>query len=328
VPRLGKYRFSFDTWKILEIDSLYLEESEEIGSLEVETSEWKPIRGTPCEDIRVAFVDGVRRTENLVYLEGEDGTVSQGAFVSIGVGALLLRIGKTNPAQEAFKRIRVRRFFFVEKGTDIGERSLRFRFGDASLEFFVEETDKEISPYVNEVMARMEASVAEEVFREEKPDLMITDGTVHYTAKVKSLPFVGYIKKHRRIYLYPENTRILREMEIGERTPLILIHSQPTMEGEGTKTFDKFTWYVKISGSEGLSGIARLEVPAGVGVRRATEIANLTAWLLPRLASAEFNDRRAPQNLVPIKYLENTLRHRIGSQTLIRRIIMDQMFSL
>ncbi|MDQ7039074.1 MAG: DNA double-strand break repair nuclease NurA [Aquificota bacterium] len=328
MPRLGRYRFSFDTWKILEADDLYLEESEEIGSLEVETRDWRPIDGTPADSIRIAFVDGVRRTENLVYLEGDDGTVSKGAFVSIGVGALLLSLGRPNPAEDAYRNLKVRRFLFVEKGTDLGRRSLSFRFGDVSLDFFVEETDGEISPHVNEVMAKLEAGVAEEVFKEEKPDLMITDGTLHYTAKIKNLPFVGYVKKHRKIYMYPENTCILREMRVGQRTPLILIHSQPTMEGEGAKTFDKLTWYVKISESEGLSGIARLEVPAGIGVKRAVEIANLTAWLIPKFASAEFSDRRAPQNLVPVKYLENTLRHRIGSQTLIRKIIMDQMFKL
>ena len=328
MPQLGRYRFSFDTWKILDADNLYLEESEEIGSLEVETKDWKPIDGTPAGDIKVAFVDGVRRTENLVYLEGDDGTVSKGAFVSIGVGALLLRLGRPNPAEDAYKSLEVRRFLFVEKGTDLGRRVFSFKFGDVSLDFFVEEAEGEISPHVNEVMARLEAGVAEEVFKKERPDLMITDGTLHYTTKIKNLPFVGYVKKHKKIYLYPENTWILREMKVGQRTPLILIHSQPTMEGEGAKTFDKLTWYVKISESEGLSGIARLEVPAGIGTKKAIDIANLTAWLIPKLASREFSDKRAPQNLVPIKYLENTLRHRIGSQILIRKIIVDQMFRL
>ena len=326
--KLGRYRFSFDTWRILEMDDLQLEESEEIGSLEVETKDWRPIQGEPGEGIRVAFVDGVRRTENLVYLEGDDGSFSQGAFVSIGVGSLVLTLGKTNPAEEAFKGIRVERFLFVEKGTDLEEKTLRFRFGDTSLEFSVREAEGDLSPYVNKVMGRMEAEVAEKVFREERPGLLITDGTIHYTTKIKNLPFVGYIKRQKNLYLYPENTWILREMKVGERTPLILVHSQPTMEGERTRSFDKLTWYVRISENEGLSGIARLEVPAGIGLKRAVEIANLTAWMVPRLASTEFTDRRAPQNLIPIKYLENTLRHRIGSQALIRRIIIDQMFKL
>ncbi len=328
MPKLGRYRFSFDTWKILEVDELQLEESEEIGSLEVETKDWRPIEGKPAGNIRVAFVDGVRRTENLVYLESEEGTLSKGAFVSIGVGSLVLKLGRKNPVEEALRGLKVRRYFFVEKGTDLGERSLRFDLGETSLEFSVEKAEGEISPHVNTVMSRLEAEVAEEVFRRERPDLIITDGTVHYTTKIKSLPFVGYIKRQKSLYIYPEKTWILRELQVGQRTPLILVHSQPTIEGEGVKTFDKLTWYVRISENEGLSGIARLEVPAGIGVKRASAIADITAWLVPKLASREFTDKRAPQNLIPIKYLESILRHRLGSQSLIRRVIVERMLSL
>ncbi len=327
MPLLGKYRLSFDTWRLLEIEDDYLEESEEIGDPDIETDTWEPVKGTPCEDISVVFVDGVRRTENLIYLEDEDGSFSEGAFVSVGAGALLMRYGRTNPAHESFQNLTVKRYLFVKKDVDLQERIIRFDVGDSKLEFFVEKSKKELSPYVNEVMARIEASVAEAVYRRVKPDLMITDGTVHYSTKVKELPFVGYVKKHRRIYIPNNRVGIFREMQVGDRTPIVLIHSQPTMEGQGAKSFDKFTWYVRISEDEGISGIARLEIPASIGLKNVIEIANRTAWLIPKFASSGFNERRAPQNLLPIKYLENTLRRRLGSQALIRRIIMKEMFT-
>jgi hypothetical protein len=157
---------------------------------------------------------------------------------------------------------------------------------------------------------------------------MITDGTVHYSAKVKSLPFVGYVKKHRRRYIPSDRTYILRELKVGERTPIVRLHSQPTMEGKGAKSFDKFTWYVRISEDEGISGIARLEVSAGVGLNRAKEYADMTAYIIPKFASEEFTDRRAPHNLMPIKYLENALRRRLGSQALIRRILVKELLTV
>jgi len=326
MPLLGRYRFSFDTWKILEVDDQPIEESEEIGDPDVETKDWKPVEGKGKEKINVVFVDGVRRTENLIYIEDEEGKLSEGAFVSIGAGALFMNYGRTNPAQESYLDFRIRRFLFVKKGIEL-DGSLSFSFGDSRLEFFVEKTEKEISPFVNEIMARMESDVAESVYKKVKPTLMLTDGTVHYSAKVKELPFVGYVKKHKRLYIPTERTWILRELGLGQRTPLVLIHSQPTMEGSGAKSFDKLTWYVRISEHEGISGIARLEVPVGIGIKRAKELANLTAWLLPKFASTEFTESRAPHNLLPIKYLENALRRRLGSQTLIRRIIMNELLT-
>ncbi len=327
MPLLGKYRFSFDTWRILEIDEYYVEESEEIGDFEVETKEWRPIGGTGRDNVSVVFVDGVRRTENLIYVEDEEGNITEGAFVSIGAGALLIRYGITNLAEESFQEFLIRRFLFLKKGIDLQESSIRFDLGGSRLEFSIEKTDKEISPFVNETMSRLESSVAESIYRRVKPTLMVTDGTVHYSAKIKNLPFVGYVKKHKRLYIPSEKTWILRELKIGERTPIVRIHSQPTMEGSGVKSFDKFTWYVKISDHEGISGIARLEVPVGIGLKRAIGIANLTAWLIPKFASTEFTERRAPHNLLPIKYLENALRRRLGSQALIRRILMKEMLT-
>ncbi len=327
MPLLGRYRFSFDTWRVLEVEDDYLEESEEIGDSEVELKEWEPIEGKEPGDVDVVFVDGVRRTENLIYIEDEEGNFSEGAFVSIGAGALHMRYRRLNPARESFKNFVLRRLLVLKRDIEVGEKSISLEVGESRLEFFVEKTEKEISPFVNELMARLEAEVAYATFKEVRPTLMITDGTLHYSAKLRSLPFVGYVKKHRKRYVPNNRSYIFRELKVGHRTPIVLIHSQPTMEGEGVKSFDKFTWYVRISEDEGISGIARLEVPAGVGLERAKEIANLTAWIVPKFASTEFSDRRAPHNLLPIKHLENALRRRLGSQTLIRRALMKEMLT-
>ena len=49
-------------------------------------------------------------------------------------------------------------------------------------------------------------------------------------------------------------------------------------------------------------------------VTEVTRLGDLTATLLPPLASVPYKDPRAPQNLVPISALERELRHRLGDQ--------------
>ncbi len=325
MPRLGRFRCSFDTWRVPETEE-HVEESSNISDPDVELREWKPVEGRACPDVNVVFVDGVRRTENLIYIENDAG-IREGAFVSIAAGALLMRQGGINPVQDALLSSTVRRYLFVRGNVDLEEEKLRFEVGSVGLEFEIRcvGEEEEISPQVNRVMADLEMAVAERAFRSAKPDLMVTDGTVHYSAAIRSLPFVGYVKKQRRMYIPTERRHVLRELRVGERTPLVLIHSQPTMESPESSSLDKLTWYVRISEDEGISGIARLEISAGVGLKRAVEIADMTAWLIPRFASTEFTDRRAPHNLLPIKHLENALRRRLGSQTLIRRAIVSEL---
>jgi len=319
MPLWGKFRVAFENWKLMSLESHSIEESEEVKDPFVETKNWKPIKGEHKNGLRIAFVDGVRRTENVVYLEDPDkGVMVEGAFVSVGAGAVVLNYGRPSTLEESLRKVCVERYFLLKEGIDIAQPSLRFYTKAGKLEFKVLRVKKELSPYVNDLMASLESHIAQTVHVSENPELIVTDGTLHYVIKSRGLPFVGYVKKHKRLYLQPEHLGVLSYMSPGERTPLILIHSS-----SGEEKFDKFTWYVKLSPGDGLTSIARLEVPAEVGIDKAVEIANLTASLIPLFASAEFNDKRAPQNLLPIKYLENFLRRRLGSQTLIRRLIAE-----
>ena len=327
MPKWGRFRISFDSWKLLSLDNHVLEESNEIGDVKVETDKWRPIKGGIPEEfskknLKIAFVDGVRRTENVVYIEDTDQTVVvEGAFVSLGAGALVLNYGKINEIDKSLKECKVKRYFILREKVEIGSPRIRFPSQGGTIEFEVETANKELSPYVNELMADMELEVAKKVYENTLADLIITDGTLHYIAKIRKYPFIGYIKKHKRIYVYPEHVEVLRKMQVGERTPIVLIHSQPTMNGNNTSNLDKFTWYVKLSEGEGITTLARLEVPADIGKDEAVKLADLSAYLIPRFSSREFNEKRAPQNLIPIKYLETFLRHRLGSQSLIRRLI-------
>jgi hypothetical protein len=50
-------------------------------------------------------------------------------------------------------------------------------------------------------------------------------------------------------------------------------------------------------------------------------MADITAATLPRYASHEHRDTRAPQNLYPIAGLEQQLRHRLGDRELMVRAL-------
>ena len=69
------------------------------------------------------------------------------------------------------------------------------------------------------------------------------------------------------------------------------------------------------------SGVVRLECPADLPVAEVTRLGDLTARVLPPLASVPHKDPRAPQNLVPIGGLERELRHRLGDQHVLYRVL-------
>ncbi len=315
---LGGYSYSLDSWKLLTLDEFQEEESVQIGSMTEETSVWKPIT---CEkrEVRIAFVDGVRRTENLIYVDTKEGTV-QGAFVSVGAGAIAMTYGRINPYSESLLDSRVERFLVLREDIGLKLKRVDMPWEGGVISFKVKIADGELTHYVNKLMRNLEFEVSKRLLKMGL-EYIVADGTLHFVAKKEGLPIVGYVKKHKHIYIEHERIDILRDMEIGQRTPIIRIHSHPYLEDIGEDKFDKFTWYVRIGRQEGLSGFARLEVCAELGIDRAVELANTLSPLIPLFASMEFLESRAPQNLLPIKYLENLLRRRLGSQSIIRNVI-------
>jgi hypothetical protein len=81
------------------------------------------------------------------------------------------------------------------------------------------------------------------------------------------------------------------------------------------------SWYLRLDGSSGApwSGVVRLECSADLPGPEVTRLADLSALVLPPLASSPHKDPRAPQNLVPIGGLERELRRRLGDQQLLYR---------
>src|SRR5512147_306719 len=69
------------------------------------------------------------------------------------------------------------------------------------------------------------------------------------------------------------------------------------------------------------AGVVRLECPADIPTAEAIALANLSQLVMPRYASCEYKDTRAPQNLVPVAGLERELRRRLGNPVLLSRAL-------
>ena len=66
--------------------------------------------------------------------------------------------------------------------------------------------------------------------------------------------------------------------------------------------------------------MVRLECP-DLPLEDVLELAELSQSVLPRYASVEHKDPRAPQNLYPIGGLERLLRRRLGDRLLLERAL-------
>jgi hypothetical protein len=145
----------------------------------------------------------------------------------------------------------------------------------------------------------------------DRNELLVVDGPVRGR---ENLPRVlGFIKSHQIAYLEPRLHAMIGTLRGGERTPVFLL---------GT-SWDRFTWYLRLPCLPGQpwAGIARVECAANLPAHQAVALANLSQAVLPRFASAEYKDARAPQNLYPVAGLERELRRRLGHSALLYRAL-------
>ena len=148
--------------------------------------------------------------------------------------------------------------------------------------------------------------------------LIIADGNLTFLGESSSV--VGVIKTIRRMYLAPEEAKILKFLEPGERTPLFQFSGSSKR-----KSFEVFTCYLRLVKPRPIehpfTGLVRMEVKVSLGIENATALLDQAARAVTALASRAPKDPRAPQNLIPIGGLERRLRHRLGDPRLVRRCI-------
>lgn len=285
------------------------EESEPTASVDpqVETSDWKPIRGEDrSETLEVAFVDGVRRIEARITIDDPTHGPVPGIMAAFGVGAV--RWERDIP-RSTFTDLSVERMVVMTRGYMPGLS----RLGNlqVSVESVPGDDPSDLLSHLQRRMRAAEQALASRLVSSGR--LVVADGRNH---EVGPRPIVGFVKTHQVMYLRAGSRSIIGDLRRGQRTPLFLID---------TGFLPRYSWYLRLADlpwGHSWTGIVRCEVATAIGIDRAAELAGTTAALLPALASERHLDPRAPQNLVPISALERELRRRMGDRGLIHRALV------
>ncbi|HEV7649473.1 MAG TPA: hypothetical protein VGP26_15075 [Actinophytocola sp.] len=274
--------------------------------LEVRAADWKPVdpRVVPLPG-SVLFLDGVQRIDARVWRHGDEPEPTPGVLASVAVGLV-----RCDGAAEIVDVV-VDRGLFAEAGDDLTTRHATYNFHHAPGGL-----DK-LTLGVNRRMSELEVALAN-AWREHsdvEDDLLVVDGPLR--GRTHLARTVGYVKTHQKSYLQPEQAAVVADLVPGQRSPVF---------GMGT-SWERKSWYLRLPGSSRApwSAIVRLECSAELSTPDATTLADITARVLPRLASAPHKDPRAPQNLVPIGGLERQLRHRLGDAALLYRSLRSAM---
>jgi hypothetical protein len=264
-------------------------------SVEVPPRGWGPIRPDAEAVESVLFVDGVRRVDASVWIEVDQGS-RLGLCASYAAGAVLCR---ADSAEIVGCRVERGLFTAVSDAQAISTRHARYPVRPTP-----GESPEELWLGIQNRMADLEAEVGLDV----EADLVVVDGPLsHHRALPRA---VGYVKTQHVRYLPDELTPVLASLPVGRRTPLFLVGGPRS----------GFSWYVRIgSGGGSLGGLARCEITADREVAEAARLADRVTATLPRFASKEHKDPRAPQNLYPVGGLERVLRHRLGDQSVLYR---------
>lgn len=276
------------------------------ATVEQPVGQWQPITPSsgPAPGV-IYFVDGVRRIDARIWVT-DNGRVLPGSCATVAAGAVACT------ATDAFvSEVQVQRAVFTPPAetassihTDIGE--------------FVHVPIKTGSPEdlylgIHETMTDLETRTVPAAGPD---DLIVFDGPLRGRSVERS---VGLIKTQHVQYLEVEEQQVVSQLEASDRSPLFTI---------GAGRFARWSWYLRLPGprTHGWAGIVRLEMATGnaqplTDVPAAAALADMVSASLPRFASEPHKENRAPQNLYPIKGLEQALRRRLGDQRLVQRAL-------
>ena len=266
----------------------------------------------PRTDRRLAFVDGVRRTDARLTLTDPEGATTLGLAGSWAVGAVLIEA--SGPAR--VDRATVEHVAIFGNGHHV---DLPGRNGWSWQAESTEDNDPdELLQNLQRKMREAEGALAEELA--EEGWLTVVDGPLHHIRSTRRRPVVGYVKTHHRRILPTTDWSLVPTLQPGERSSAFAFGS------------DIYGCYLRIGATPPWAGpwagIARLEVPSGTGREDAIATLDLVAGILPRFATSLHRDARAPVNLSPISGLERRLRRMQGDARLRLRAIREAVLAL
>ena len=269
--------------------------------IELPAAEWRPIAPDIAPSGDVLFIDGVRRVDANLWIEQPEGVPVLGLCATYSAG--VVRCNGTADTVAAT----------VERGlftSAVGAIDIRTKHGDYQVRATAGTTPPEMWLGIQQRMGELEGSVAAQ--RAQDGGLVVVDGPLSHHQRVPDA--VGYVKTQHVHYLPPDLRHVMMGLPVGRRTPMFLV--------TGMRSF--FSWYLRLAVAPGpMGGIVRCEVSADRNAAEAGRLADRVTATLPRFASHEHKDPRAPQNLYPIGGLERSLRRRLGDQGLLVRALRE-----
>ena len=322
-PAVAGMRFTVDGWdpaygNAFDVDdSAALPESAQRIDPNVEAAEavWAPVE-VPVGAVPAAvlFVDGVRRIDARVWIDPLDAAEMPQVSIcaSIAAGVVCCCPGRAHVMQTESRRLLVTTAAHAsDLTTPAATWTVAHTTGGGDMPLL-----PQLSQALQQRLAQLEVETAlrartalVEHWLPDEDDLLVIDGPLKGRAHLPRA--LGYIKTHRAAYLPPHLNTIVGRLQAGQRTPVFLL-------GTG---WDRHSWYLRLPTTSRApwAGVVRVECSADLPRAEVLTLAAQSQLVLPRHASEEFRDPRAPQNLNPIGGLEQQLRHRLGDPRLLYR---------
>lgn len=297
--------------------------------LDVEYSRWRPLRPPPPALLydRLLFLDGSRRVEARALLERATGGPVFSALGSYGVGAVACCPQQGRPAE--FVALEVERLCVIGSSQTLPDFIVpASRAGQLGMLSYrvVSIALTEPEAVVRRLQfAMLEAESLMALRLSQQPEvLVICDGPRPRIGEAERV--VGYLKTIHELRIGEPELAVVRHLEAGERSPLYLLKGVASEH-------DTFQCFLRLRDPHpwlySLAGLVRLQFYAGrtpeQTLPRAALLADYLAALLPRFAGRGHQDPRAPQQLLPVRALEQELGRRMGDLQLIRRRLTDHL---
>lgn len=281
-------------------------------AVEVPADRWRPIDPAPGPAPgAVLFVDGVRRIDARAWVDDGDGASAMGLFASYGAGVVCCCGEGAHLAVAQVRRDLVTTAPHAEDVTTPAGTYTAVRTSAPAPRPAAQALDLALQRRLGELEAQV-ALAARGTATAGDDDLVVVDGPLHGRTHLPRA--LGYVKTQHTEYLGGDQRPVVGRLGPGQRTPAFSI---------GT-TWDRMSWYVRLplagSGAPTApwAGVVRVECGPDITGERLTDLADLSARLLPAFASVPYKDPRAPQNLVPIGGLEALLTHRLGDRRVLQ----------
>lgn len=269
--------------------------------VELPVPRWRPVAAPALPPpAAVHFVDGVRRVDAHVWIEA-GAAATAGICASYAAGVVSCR-----PGEARVDVVDVRRGLFTP-APDAADLTLPL--AAYPVRRAAADDDLGLSRALQNAMADAEVDCALTA-RTGEEDLLVVDGPLVGRGQLARV--LGLIKTHRSTYLEPAQNALVATLGPGERTPVFRLG----------RDWVRCSWYLRLPCRPGApwAGVVRVECP-DLPVDDVLALAGLSQAVLPRYASVEHKDERAPQNLYPIGGLERLLRRRLGDRLLLDRAL-------